>query len=683
MFFATSPKGPHLALVLASSVCAVSLAGQPAEPAKPAIPPAGQPAPTFRGDKPTVPPAEAAAPGEVKPEATPKKEPEPAPASGAPPAEKTEPDPNAPPQAAPPPPSPAPTDLMGGQNPAAPSQNVTINLINRMVKKGLLTKEEAAELIQQAESDVAVARTQAQADAQDAARAVVQDAVAQRIMPEVPIAPDDAVRVTYIPETVKKQIRDELRQEVMAQAKNENWVEGKKQPEWVSRFRIKGDVRLRYEGIYFAEGNDNTGAFPNFNAINTGAPFDTAGTVFSPQLNSDKDRNRFRIRARIGAEVDMGDNWTAGVRIATGETNTPVSPNQSLGLAAQGQGGNFSKYALWLDRAFLKYETGPEPDKLFTVVIGRGDNPFFSSDIIYDEDLGFDGVSVGGRYKLSDKVTSFGVAGAFPIFNTDLNFSSNQPNKFDSTDKYLYGAQLGADVKLKKNLDLKVAAAYYYFDGAEGRQSTPYTPLTASDAGDTDNTRPSFAQKGNTYLPLRRIIPNANNNFGTTNQFQYFGLATKFQPLAITAKLDYNGFEPFQVSIMAEYIKNLGFDRDRLDTLGVNNRAANNTNGTLGRFQGGDTAWMVGVRAGAAAFQKRGDWQVGFNYKYIESDAVVDGFNDSDFGLGGTNMQGYSVWGGVALSPRTALSLRWVSTNEIAGPPLGIDTLFVDFGGRF
>jgi hypothetical protein len=336
-----------------------------------------------------------------------------------------------------------------------------------------------------------------------------------------------------------------------------------------------------------------------------------------------------------------------------------------------------------LDRAFLKYESGPDPDKQWNVVIGRGDNPFFSTDIIYYQDIGFDGVSAQGRYKISDRITPFAVAGAFPVFNTDLNFSSIQPAKFDSTDKYLYGAQIGADVKVNKNTTFKIAGAYYYFDGAEGRQSTPFTPLTSSDAGDTDNTRPSFAQKGNTYLPLRRIIPNANNNFGTTNQFQYYGLATKFQPLAITAKLDYNGFEPFQVSIMAEYIKNLGFDRSRLEALGVNNRAPNSANGTPGHYAGGDTAWMVGIRAGAAVFEKRGDWQIGMNYKHIESDSVIDGFNDSDFGLGGTNLQGYSIWGGLALSPRTSIGVRWMSTKEIAGPPLSIDSLFLEFGGRF
>ena len=52
---------------------------------------------------------------------------------------------------------------------------------------------------------------------------------------------------------------------------------------------------------------------------------------------------------------------TAGFRIATGENNSPVSTNQSLGLANQAQGGNFSKYAIWLDRAFLRYEVDAGP----------------------------------------------------------------------------------------------------------------------------------------------------------------------------------------------------------------------------------------------------------------------------------------------------------------------------------
>ena len=216
----------------------------------------------------------------------------------------------------------------------------------------------------------------------------------------------------------------------------------------------------------------------------------------------------------------MGEGFTAGMRIATGENNSPVTTNQSFGLANQGQGGNFSKYAIWLDRAFLKYEVVGKPGRSVAISAGRFDNPFFSTEIIYDDDLGFDGGALAGRYEVVKGVTPFFSGGAFPIFNTDLNFSSNQPVKFRSTDKWLYGAQAGLDLKLRKDLTIKAAGAYYYFDGVSGKLSNPYTPLSSSDAGNTDNTRPSFAQKGNTYMALRNIVPNASNNFGTTNQFQ-------------------------------------------------------------------------------------------------------------------------------------------------------------------
>ena len=379
----------------------------------------------------------------------------------------------------------------------------------------------------------------------------------------------------------------------------------------------------------------------------------------------------------------MGDGFTAGMRIATGENNSPVTTNQSFGAANQAQGGNFSKYAIWLDRAFLKYEVGGQPNKNLAIHAGRFDSPFFSTEIIYDDDLGFDGGALVGRYEVLKGVTPFVSGGAFPIFNTDFNFSSNQPAKFNSTDKWLYGAQGGFEWKLRKDLSMKVASAYYYFDGVDGKLSDPYTPLSSSDAGNTDNRRPSFAQKGNTYMALRNIVPNATNNFGTTNQFQYFGLASKFRPLTFTGKIDYTGFEPVTISIWGEHIKNLGFDRGAIDRIAVNNRGANSVTGTLGQYAGGDTAWIVGVKAGSAALQKRWDWQIGVNYRHVESDAVIDGFSDSDFGNGGTNFEGYSLFGTVALSSRFAIGVKWMSADQIAGPPLKNDVLQVDLSGKF
>ena len=272
----------------------------------------------------------------------------------------------------------------------SPSQNVTINLINRLVERGVLKKEDAQDLIRLAEDDAVIARTQAATVENDVAKA--RETAQAALQQTAPPTTDDQVRVTYIPEAVKAQMREEIKQEVMSTARAENWVGPTVGKSGGPTFRVSGDIRVRYEGDFFPGGNDNTGAFPIFNAINTGAPFDTSGTVFSPQNNVDENRERFRIRARIGAEIDMGEGFTAGLRVGTGQDNSPVTENQTLGLANGGQGGDFSKYQLWLDRAFLKYEVGGQPNKNAAITIGRMDNPFFDpTSLIWSRDLGFDG----------------------------------------------------------------------------------------------------------------------------------------------------------------------------------------------------------------------------------------------------------------------------------------------------
>ncbi|MES2569479.1 MAG: putative porin, partial [Verrucomicrobiota bacterium] len=129
--------------------------------------------------------------------------------------------------------------------------------------------------------------------------------------------------------------------------------------------------------------------------------------------------------------------------------------------------------------------------------------------------------------------------------------------------------------------------------------------------------------------------------------------------------------------------KNLAFNRSEIDAVAINNRGANSSGGALGSFAGGDTAWVVGLKLGHAALEKRWDWNVILNYRHIESDAVVDGFNDSEFGGGGTNLKGYSLGGTVALSKRVTLGLRWLSADSIDGPRFRNDIIQFDINGRF
>ncbi len=580
--------------------------------------------------------------------------------------------------------APAPQVLQPG-----PSQNVTLNLINRLVKKGVLSQAEAADLIQGAVEDAAFAKTQAQALAETQAAVMAQEA-------QPAIQPDsDEVRVTYIPETVKAQIRDQIRTEVMGQARAEKWAAPNQATEWTQRIKLFGDLRMRQEMLMYPAGNDNvTGAFPNFNAINTGAPFDlrnTAGTL-PPQLNVDRNRDRSRLRMRLGFDIDLEDGFTAGIRMATGGNNSPVSTNQTLGSTnGNTQGGGFSKYELWLDRAFIKYEATLLPQANLMVQLGRFQNPFMtSSQIMWDEDVNLDGISFKVTSPWAPGFQTFLTGGAFPVFNSAINGADNAVSKTTSYDKYLIAAQFGVEFKITKNIEAKMSLAYYDWEKIEGRFSSPFVPASAQDAGDTDDSRPLFAQKGNTYRPIRNITATpgaapAGNLNGTINQFQYFGLATKFRQIAWSGRIDFNNWEPMQVSLLADFVKNIGLDKGAMANLGVANAVVNNRSGGTGAWEGGDTAWYVGVNVGKPIplFDKRGDWAMNFGYRRVESDSVVDGFNESRFGNGGTNMQGYTLNASMALSKRTWMRMAYMSASQIAGPTLQTDVFLIEYSAKF
>jgi hypothetical protein len=576
---------------------------------------------------------------------------------------------------------------VSGPGPDTPSSSFAVNLLKLLVKRGVLKQEDADELTKQAQADAATARAQSQADATAASQAVVTQVSAKVAEMTPPPPGDDEVRVPYVPQVVRQEITNEVKADVLKQAQAENWASPRAIPDWVGRWRFTADIRTRYEGDFFPNTNDATGAFPNFNSINTGSPFDVAGTEFSPQYDVNQDRERFRIRARIGADVDLQEGFSAGIRLASGQDDSPVTENQTLGLANNGQGGDFSKYSIWLDRAFLKYqyEFNDDPNKSFSFTVGRMDNPFFSTTVTWARDLGFDGFTAQGRYTVLRGVTPFLTAGAYPVFNTDFNFASNQPSKYESEDKYLFAGQLGADWTINKDLNAKLAGALYYFDNVEGHLSDPFTPLTTSDAGNTDDSRPAFAQNGNTYFPIRDIVPTAQNDFGAIDQFQYYGLATPFHELDFTGQLNYDHFAPIRVSLIGEYLQNVAFDGAHINAIAVNNRGPNTPSGAPGAFEGGNSAWIITLKAGDASLEKFGDWDIDVGYRYVQSDSVVDGFNDSDFGapLTGTNLKGYTVGGDFALAQRVWLGLHLLSADSIIGPPFKADTVQFDINGKF
>ncbi|MGN8346294.1 putative porin [Pseudomonas sp. SMV71] len=536
----------------------------------------------------------------------------------------------------------------------APSENATINLIRLLVQQGVLKQDQADGLIAQAEREAVQAR---QASATVAA---------------APTGAPGDVRVQYVPNIVREQIRDQVKAEVMATARQENWAQPNTFPDWVSRISFDGDIRLRDESRYYSGTNSNQ--IVDFARLNDKGPYDVnpnSSASLPPLLNTREDReNLFRLRARLGMKAVIAPQWTAGIRIGTGSDNNPVSTTQTLG-------GGFGKKDIWLDQGYLTWKPSDE----LTLTGGRIANPFFSTDLLYSGDLNFDGVAAIFNHKLNQDWGLFGTVGAFPVEYTNDTSTSNGTDKEESDTKWLYGAQLGANWAINDSNRIKGAMAYYRFDDIEGQRSSPCQPWAGDPGCDSDGSRVAFMQKGNTVFLLRDILPNPLNP-STTPQPQYVGLASEFNLLDLNLALDTDLPADLKLRSQAHYVHNLGYDEGEMRKRSAG-QFANNLDSD-GEVESGANAWMLQFTLGnALELRREGDWNLFAGYKYIQPDALPDGFNDSSFHLGGTNAKGYFLGGNYGLASNVYATGRWLSSEAVYGAPYDIDVLQLEINTRF
>ncbi|HET6438123.1 MAG TPA: putative porin [Anaeromyxobacter sp.] len=492
-----------------------------------------------------------------------------------------------------------------------------------------------------------------------------------------PADPGTAKRVLYLPESVKQELREEIAREVLEQARRENWAAPNQVPEWVKKVRFGGDLRTRMERDLFPHGNA-VGVFPDFNAINNNGPTDDNGIDLSNDryLNVDRGVTRGRLRARVGLEAEPTGGALIGLRLGTGDQGSGVSSNQTLGSS----GGFFSKYQFWLDRGFLRL--GSRKTALF---LGRFENPFLSTDLTWSENVGFDGLAVKAGALPEQGAGLFATGGVFPLYTTAFSYPAQSPNKFGAFNKWLYAGQLGGGVRAGEAWGLQLAAAFYYFANVEGHLASSCDTNLKYVSCSTDDSRPPYAQKGNTYMRLRSPSQEAlaaEALSSATPRYQYWGLAARFRDLVATARTDVRLGSGAKAWLDVEAVRNMGFSARSIEPKAVNNCYVG-TDTTCGRFLGGKDGYLGRLTLGSPTQEKRGDWSFFFTYRYLESDAVVDAFTDSDFGLGGTNLKGYIVGGTVAILDQVFTSARWMSADQITGPPFRSDAVMVDVSSRF
>jgi hypothetical protein len=554
------------------------------------------------------------------------------------------------------------------------SQNVTINLIRLLVKQGVITQRAADALLREAEQEAA----QAKKARQQPVRAAEVSAT------ETP-PPPGTIRVPYVPEIVKNQIRDEVKQEVLQQAQRENWAQPETLPPWTRHFKLLADFRFRDENDLFSSNNDN--GIIDYATFNANGPtdirsFTNPGGI--PFLNTTADRlNRLSIRARLGFDVAITDDVLFGLRLASGGDNGPVSTTQLLG-------GGFGKKDFWLDQAYLNIN----PSHWISFSAGRMPDPFVHTDLVYDPDLNFDGVVATTETKRPDAkgIGFFATEGLFPIGYIGNNFPDHGVDtngvpvgKRNDHTKWLWGNQIGVDWAANR-FDWRVATSYYDFASTQSQLSTLCPVYQGAKECSTDFTRPAFMQKGNTLFLIRQIAVDPTNP--NSPQPQFAGLSFKYKLINATSEFSMP-VGGYQLLLDLDYAHNLAYRAGVACRYGIlsppitnveggNLNACDKTAGNAAQLKSGPDAWYVTTTFGDVETRKRWAWNVSVGYKYLEPDAVPDAFTDSDFHLGGTNARGFIVGGSLGLFDNTWLTARWLSSNEVFGPPMAIDVVQLD-----
>jgi hypothetical protein len=597
-------------------------------------------------------------------------------------------------------------------------RNTTVNLIKQLVKQGVLTDKMAQDMIEQAEADAGKQVAQAKAASGKAAGGAAKTATSEAgnvaAAGEAAVTgvagaaakeavPADEIRVSYVPDFVKdeirQQVRTELREEVvgdvMQKAKDEQWGMPNALPDWVKRFTLSGDIRLREQSSYMGSDNiDNnpitsSGAYPNFNAINGVAGFsatpqiNSAGTAVNQNayLNTKQNQSLGRERFRLGIDAAVNDSVDAGIRLATGNTQNPVSTNQTLGNTGYG-------YQFAVDRAFLRYRAFDESKfNWLTVMGGRTPNPFFTggSEMVWDEDLSFEGAAATLRQRLlapnlSDEIGGkgpavFATAGLFPLQ------AQNPLTGLTSLQKWMFGGQGGLDWEFDNQDTLKVGAAYYDYQGIKGQvnNSTADNSCANSSASVTQSA-PQYIQGGNSMIGLCNVTNNGIGTTGVTTSPGLYGLASDYRILDINALYDFALFSPIHLKVSADFAKNLGYNATQ--TYAAN---AVNAIGTQSYIPPANqtTAWQVRFDLGWPRVDIAGNWNVNAVYRYLQADAVLSSYTDSDFHLGFTNIKGWMLAGNYGLMKNVWLSGRWMSADMITGPTYSMDIMQLDINTHF
>jgi hypothetical protein len=236
--------------------------------------------------------------------------------------------------------------------------------------------------------------------------------------------------------------------------------------------------------------------------------------------------------------------------------------------------------------------------------------------MVYDGDVTPEGLAEALQYSLGDKqqFTVFGNFGQYVLKESSSRYS----------DSYLLDFQAGLSAwfmgKDAKTARLKMMGAVGYYQTMNMAGVTPF--------GDHSNLGNST--NGTSYLADFQVLNLRGEVSYLLSERPFFGT-------------------PAKVILSGEYDMNLADDYKAV--------AGSDPDQTRG--------WTVQAQFGEA--KKKGEWQIAYQYKYLEADAVWEAMTDSDWGYGGTDRKGHVIKAAYNLQDWWSLGAAAIMTDKISG----------------
>jgi uncharacterized coiled-coil protein SlyX len=398
---------------------------------------------------------------------------------------------------------------------------------------------------------------------------------------------------------------------------------------------------------------------------------------FGGPADESLERMRARVRVRFNAVATLGEQFRAGLSLASGDINDPTSTNQTLT-------GFYTRKAVALDLAFVEFT--PKNFKPLTLVGGKFRYPWYNTELTWDKDLNPEGAAETLAFNLDTPVLKRVAFIGFQLPFAEMAGTASTDKRI--TQSITYGGQLQTNWQLASWLKLSAYAGYYDYRGAD---SVALALARAS----TKNPQTPFSG----YLPLTSGNPVQDSTY-TTTATTIITVAGKAYPTGVTsitnsqfaskfgmfdtiARFDIKTGHPrIPISFIGDYVQNT----EACGNLPNIAAAPANTSTTTYK-QTLNSSCNSHYRRGYWAegdvgrLEKKGDLQFGYTRIYIEREAVLGNFNYSDIRQG-TNVTQHRFTAFYQFDPRvqlgfTALVGRPLGTTEPWLTRLQFDTVYI------